>query len=115
MAQACMSTIPPFLPRNFPDFFSIRFREANCLLFSDLYVGKNGNGQNVLTWYSTKTADKFHGDLAPLVNRLVKLGKTNFPEDSDYIGYMSLGTETYSSDEYVTFHVPELSIDVSTK
>lgn len=69
----------------------------------------------MLTWYSESTADKFHGDLYPLVNRLVEMDRTNFPTKEDYIGYMSLGTEAYFSTEVVTFHVPELSIDVDTK
>lgn len=81
---------------------------------SSLYTGENSNGQTVLTWYSSEPADKFHGDLNPLLDRLVEMAKTDFPTDSDYVGYMSLGTEAYSSDDYVTFHVPELSIEVSS-
>ena len=88
---------------------------TNWVTISELYQGKNGRGQNVLTWYASKPADKFHGDLQPLVTRLIKMAKTDFPKSSDYIGYMSLGTETYNSDDFVTFHVPELAIDVSRK
>ncbi|KAI6778570.1 Glycosyl hydrolase family 12 [Emericellopsis cladophorae] len=80
-----------------------------------LYSGKNGVGQFVLTWYCEDPAPKFHGDLQPLVDRLVEMGDTNFPTESDYIGYMAVGTETYFSDDYVTFHVPQLAIDVHLK
>jgi len=80
-----------------------------------LYQGENGVGQQVLTWYSTSVANRFHGDLFKLVDRLIEMKETDFPTDSYYIGYMSVGTETYSSDDFVTFHVPELAIDVHLK
>ncbi|KAG9255594.1 concanavalin A-like lectin/glucanase domain-containing protein [Emericellopsis atlantica] len=80
-----------------------------------LYSGRNGADQFVLTWYAENPASKFHGDLMPLVDRLVEMGDTNFPTKSDYIGYMAVGTETYFSDDYVTFHVPQLAIDVHLK
>lgn len=82
---------------------------------SELYQGENGVGQKVLTWYSPTVSNRFHGDLFQLVDRLIEMGEKDFPSDSDYIGYLSVGTETYSSDDFVTFHVPELAVDVNLK
>ncbi|KAF4119934.1 Glycosyl hydrolase family 12 [Geosmithia morbida] len=87
--------------------------EVDGTTFS-LYAGKNNIGQRVLTWYSQGTADRFHGDLMLFVNRLVELGETQFPTGDDYIGYASLGTETYWVSETVTFHVPTLAFDIET-
>lgn len=84
-------------------------------MHSELYQGKNGVGQQVLTWYSPTVSNRFHGDLFELVERLVEMGETDFPSETDYIGYMSVGTETYSAEDYVTFHVPELAVDVHLK
>jgi hypothetical protein len=92
---------------------------------SDLYVGQNGNKQNVLTWVSEDTADRFHGDLEPLIAKILELeadppaaaaGATavDYPSSADFLGYLSLGTEAYSSSDSVTFHVPSLSIDIDT-
>lgn len=90
-----------------------------------LYVGQNGNKQNVLTWVSDTTTDRFHGDLEPLIAAILKLeanppaaaagaAAVSYPSSSDFLGYLSLGTEAYSSSDSVTFHVPALSIDINT-
>jgi hypothetical protein len=89
--------------------------EGTDNMLSELYQGENGVGQKVLTWYSPTIANKFHGDLFKLVDRLIEMDEKDFPSSSDYIGYMSVGTETYSSDDFVTFHVPELAVDVHLK
>lgn len=64
------------------------------------------------------TTEHFHGDLHPLVDRLFTVDNdtaAEYPSRSDYLGYLSLGTEAYSSSTEVTFHVPELSIDIETQ
>ncbi|KFA66793.1 hypothetical protein S40285_08828 [Stachybotrys chlorohalonatus IBT 40285] len=77
-----------------------------------LYNGENSLGQKVHTWMSAEPAERFHGDLFVLVDHLMEMDNDDFPNRSDYIGYLSLGTEAYFSEEVVTFHVPELAIEV---
>lgn len=79
-----------------------------------MYSGQNGLKQQVLTWYAETPTENFKGDIAPLMARLASMTGTNLPKGSDYLGYMSLGSEALSADVAVTFHVPTLSIDVKT-
>lgn len=78
----------------------------------NLYVDQNEQKQWVLTWVASAVTEKFHGDISPLLEDLLTMGKANFPSSSDYLGYLSLGTETFYVDAPVTFSVPSLSIDV---
>ncbi|PHH68937.1 hypothetical protein CDD82_172 [Ophiocordyceps australis] len=78
----------------------------------DLFFGQNGRGQNVLTWKSKTAAHDFHGNIGPLVGEILQSNKPNFPTSSDYLGYLSFGSEAYHSNRPVTFSVPLLSIDV---
>ncbi|CRK11639.1 xyloglucan-specific endo-beta-1 like protein [Verticillium longisporum] len=80
----------------------------------NLYVGQNSLKQHVLTWVAKNTTEKFHGDLMPLVTKLMGMRGANFPKTTDYLGYMGLGSEALSTSEPVTFWVPELSIDIRT-
>jgi hypothetical protein len=69
----------------------------------------------VLTWYVKEPVEKFSGDLSPLVNEILSMSDTDYPSPTDYLGYMAWGTEAYSSNnEYVTFNVTQLAIDVET-
>ncbi|KAF4980493.1 hypothetical protein FZEAL_3504 [Fusarium zealandicum] len=77
-----------------------------------LYVGQNQAKQNVLTWYVEKPTQKFSGDLYPLIDEILSMEDKDYPSASDYMGYMSWGTEAYSVNKTVTFDVPSLSIDV---
>lgn len=80
---------------------------------SDLYAGKNGIGQSVLTWTATPNpTNEFTGDISPLITKLYSMNKPNYPSESDYLGHFSLGSETLSATENVTFYVPKLSIDI---
>jgi hypothetical protein len=79
------------------------------LASSDLYTGKNGKGQNVWTWVAATTTNRFVGDIRPI---LTELAGQNGPTGSDYLGYVSFGSEAYYSPQNVTFSVPELSIDI---
>ncbi|KAF5003422.1 hypothetical protein FDECE_10019 [Fusarium decemcellulare] len=79
-----------------------------------LYVGTNDETkQKVLTWYVDDPVEKFKGDLAPLVNEILSMDDSDYPSPSDYLGYMSWGTEAYSVNTTVTFDVPSLSIDIT--
>ncbi|CAM1501253.1 Fc.00g104150.m01.CDS01 [Cosmosporella sp. VM-42] len=78
----------------------------------DLFTDQNSLGQYVLTWVAEKTTDKFTADLAPLVAQLLKTKKKGYPTAADYLGYVGFGSEAYWSNATVTFHVPNLSIDI---
>lgn len=69
----------------------------------------------MLTWVASETVEKFHGDLTPLVRRVLAGTGSYYPTESDYIGYMGLGSEAYHANTAVTFHVPQLAIDVQTR
>ncbi|CAK7226184.1 hypothetical protein SEUCBS140593_006155 [Sporothrix eucalyptigena] len=86
---------------------------VNGTTFS-LYYGTNSLKQNVLTWLASETTDDFNGDLLPLITKLFTLDNANFPSETDYLGYFAFGSEAYYSDDFVTFTVPHLSIDVTT-
>jgi hypothetical protein len=58
--------------------------------------------------------ESFRGDIAPLLTQLSALDRADFPADSDYLGYWSLGSEAFSSNANVTFSVPMLSVDIQT-
>ncbi|KAL1855023.1 hypothetical protein Plec18167_004526 [Paecilomyces lecythidis] len=87
-----------------------------------LYVGKNGQGQNVFTWSTlpetasdsaTNTmTESFHGDIMPLLTELMSTNKENYPTTQDYMGHLSFGSEAFSSNTNVTFHVPTFAIQV---
>lgn len=87
--------------------------KANCR--SKLYYDINQAKQKVLTWYVEKPAEKFDGDLWPLIEEILAMDNADYPSASDYIGYMSWGTEAYSVNTTVTFDVPNLSINVGKK
>ncbi|KAI5460394.1 concanavalin A-like lectin/glucanase domain-containing protein [Mariannaea sp. PMI_226] len=79
-----------------------------------LFTGNNSNNQVVLTWMASDTADSFNGDVYPLIEKLLKMDQADFPTEDYYMGYMSWGSEAYSSTKNVTFNVPKLSIDLGT-
>lgn len=82
---------------------------------SKLYYDINQSKQKVLTWYVDKPTEKFDGDLWPLIEEILSMDNSDYPSASDYIGYMSWGTEAYSVNTTVTFDVPSLSINVGKK
>ncbi|KAE8354326.1 concanavalin A-like lectin/glucanase domain-containing protein [Aspergillus coremiiformis] len=88
-----------------------RTKDVNGTIFN-LYTGRNGLGQQVLTWFASNTTERFTGDLYPLISDLflpygdVRLSRT------DYLGVLSFGTEVFSSSANVTFWMPTLSIDI---
>jgi hypothetical protein len=79
---------------------------------SNLYSGQNDLQQTVLTWLASETTESFSSDIAPLITQLSSINNADFPTDSDFLGYMSLGSEAFSSNTNVTFYVPTLSIDI---
>ncbi|KAJ5093507.1 hypothetical protein N7456_009368 [Penicillium angulare] len=81
----------------------------------ELYKGPRTAGsttQYVLTWVAATNTDSFKGDIFPLVTNLTSLGGDNYPNNTDYMGILQFGTETYSADSNVTFAVSDLAIDV---
>ncbi|KAH8893003.1 concanavalin A-like lectin/glucanase [Thozetella sp. PMI_491] len=75
-----------------------------------LYFAFNKLGQGTSTWLASETIDKFDGDIAPLLTKLTQLNHPSLPSLSDTLGYLSLGSETYSAKKPATFFVPHLSI-----
>lgn len=99
--------------------FRIRVSLLTYGTTSHLYVGQNGNQQNVLTWLASETTESFSGDIAPLLTELPTLNIPtlnvgSLPAASDYLGYWSLGSEAFSSNANVTFSVPMLSVEIQT-
>lgn len=81
----------------------------------ELYSGQNDLGQKVHSWVAKEPAEKFHGDIFELVKLLLENDNPAYPNADDYIGTLQLGTEAYrtkSATSFVTFHVPQLAIDV---
>jgi hypothetical protein len=80
----------------------------------NLYFGTNDVTQQVvLTWSANTPITNFQADIAPLLQRDVSaLGG---PSQTDYMGYMALGSEVLDSTVNVTLSVPTLSMDVVKK
>ncbi|KAF7557061.1 hypothetical protein G7046_g6121 [Stylonectria norvegica] len=78
----------------------------------NLFAAQNSLKQYVLTWVAEDTTEKFTGDLSVLYKEILSMKNADFPTESDYLGYMGLGSETLSTNDFVTFDVPLLSIDI---
>ncbi|QKX54250.1 uncharacterized protein TRUGW13939_01335 [Talaromyces rugulosus] len=113
-AQYGPSTDPIGYDGTLDDKGIITNRTVNGTLFH-LYSGKNGQGQNVLTYITDTTTESFSGNLQELLT-LPESGITasNFPADTDYLGHFSFGSEAFYSLKNVTFHVPTFAIDIRT-
>lgn len=81
---------------------------------SNLYTGRNGVGQQVLTWVPASRTERFSGDILPLLSQPTGATAVDFPADTDYLGYIAFGTEAFSSKTNVTFSVPNFALDVQT-
>lgn len=92
--------------------FLVHSHTKSCL--SNLYSGRNGVGQQVLTWVPTSTTETFSGDILPLLSQPTGAAAIDFPADSDYLGYIAFGSEAFSSKANVTFSVPNFALDVQT-
>ncbi|KAL2890453.1 concanavalin A-like lectin/glucanase [Ceratocystis lukuohia] len=80
-----------------------------------LYTGQNFLGQNVLSWVPASAVEKIDTDVLPLVTKILSMTGDSYPSDTDYLGHLSIGSEAYYSDGFVTFSVSELAIDLRTK
>jgi len=79
----------------------------------NLYNGENEFGQRVLTWVAEEPKERFNGDIFVLVDELVSMDSAGFPSSTDYIGYISVGTEVYfCRNASMTFHASNLAIDL---
>ncbi|KAK5994127.1 Xyloglucan-specific endo-beta-1,4-glucanase 1-like protein [Cladobotryum mycophilum] len=88
-------------------------KTVNGTAFS-LYQKQNQQKQWVLTWYPEDPTLKFYGDVSSLISTIFTLNLNGLPSKSDYLGYVSLGSEAFYSPEVVTFNVPHFSIDIET-
>ncbi|KAL5598514.1 hypothetical protein BROUX41_003549 [Berkeleyomyces rouxiae] len=80
-----------------------------------LYTGTNSHDQNVLSWVPADPVENMDADLLPLVTKTLSMTGDGFPKSTDYLGYLSIGSEAYYSNGFVTFTVSELSIDIRLK
>ncbi|EED13686.1 conserved hypothetical protein [Talaromyces stipitatus ATCC 10500] len=83
----------------------------------DLYHGSHiidGKTQNVFTWVASENIESFYGDISPLITELTSKTGTEYPKESDYMGSFGFGTEAYSANQFVTFHVPRLEVNIQT-
>ncbi|KAF7585257.1 hypothetical protein BBP40_011547, partial [Aspergillus hancockii] len=76
----------------------------------NLYAGRNGLGQNVLSWLAANTTEKFKGDIYPLISELFSLKGDVHLSKTDYLGHFSLGTEAFSPKSNITLWVPTLDV-----
>ena len=85
----------------------------------NLYYGKNGLGQTVLTWMvpAGTIANNFNGDLSPLVkydfSTLTLPADIPYPKPNAWLGYIGLGSEALSATQNVTLSVPKLSMEIT--
>ncbi|OWP00342.1 hypothetical protein B2J93_3753 [Marssonina coronariae] len=82
------------------------------VMVCNLYTGKNGIGQNVLTWEAAEMTENFVGDIAPLLLELNSIPAANFSTDGLTLGHLGVGSEAFSAARNITFSMPVLSIDV---
>lgn len=87
---------------------------AQLTVCSELYSGLNSQSQMVLSWVATKPTTTFKGDLKPLMDTIFAMNNANYPQKTDYLGYLAFGQEAYSSTANVTFSVPSLAVDIET-
>jgi hypothetical protein len=91
---------------------------------SDLFVGKNGQNQNVMSWVAQEAVsggftETFTGDIYPLITDLYNLDSSTLkdvepPSKGDFLGSLAFGTEAFYSNSFVTFSVPQYKIDIRT-
>ncbi|KAL1862689.1 hypothetical protein VTK73DRAFT_6692 [Phialemonium thermophilum] len=87
---------------------------VNGTTFS-LYGGQNSANQlYVLTWVAQDPVEKLNTDISPLIKRILATSNDKFPKSSDYLGYIGLGSETLWAQDFVTFDVPKLAVDIHT-
>lgn len=98
----------------FPFFFFSRCSQLTDI-YSDLYYGTNSESQNVFSWVTQDTTERFTGDLSQLITELTSKSGSEYPSTSDYLGSFAFGSEAYYATQNVTFYVPELSVDIQSK
>jgi xyloglucan-specific endo-beta-1,4-glucanase len=78
-------------------------------LSSTLYTGPNGNGQFVYSWLASTNITNFNRDISPLLHYLwrnLSVAETN------YLGIVQYGTETFHSTSNVTFSAQDFNFTV---
>ncbi|KAF5139435.1 putative xyloglucan-specific endo-beta-1,4-glucanase A [Metarhizium anisopliae] len=103
----------PLGKKNTPDKGLVKSQTLEGVEF-ELYSGLNSQNQMVLSWVATKPTTTFKGDLKPLMDTIFAMNNANYPQKTDYLGYLAFGQEAYSSTANVTFSVPSLAVDIET-
>lgn len=83
-----------------------------------MYHGSHTVGENILqnvfTWVAHTDVKSFTGDLWPLISELTSKTGSQYPSETDYMGSFGFGSEAYYADNWVTFYVPKLQVDLQT-
>lgn len=72
-------------------------------------MGANKNGQYVYSWFAPENIDSFDADISPLLHYL---WRNDYLDDTDYLGTVQFGTETFHSVSNVTFSARNFSMSV---
>lgn len=75
-----------------------------------LYSGANDNGQFVYSWWSPVNLSNFNQDISPLLHFL---WRHDYISESNYLGTVQFGTETFHSTSNVTFSARDYRLNVA--
>lgn len=88
------------------------FTFEDILIFnSTLYSGANGNGQFVYSWLAPANVSDFNRDISPLMHYL---WQHKMISESNFLGIVQFGTETFHSSSNVTFSAQDFNLNVSS-
>ncbi|KUJ13835.1 concanavalin A-like lectin/glucanase [Mollisia scopiformis] len=75
-----------------------------------LYSGANNNGQFVYSWLAPSNVTTFDRDISPLLHYL---WQHKLISESNYLGVVQFGTETFHASSNVTFSAQDFNISVA--
>jgi len=78
---------------------------------STLYSGANNNGQFVYSWLAPDNITTFDKDISPLLHYLWQHKKIS---ESNYLGIVQFGTETFHASSNVTFSAQDFNLTVAS-
>ncbi|KAF8859736.1 concanavalin A-like lectin/glucanase [Acephala macrosclerotiorum] len=76
-----------------------------------LYSGSNNNGQFVYSWLAPENITNIDDDISPLLHYLWWHNKIS---ESNYLGIVQFGTETFHSSSNVTFSAQDFNLTVAS-
>lgn len=76
---------------------------------SSLYMGPNTNGQYVYSWLASSNVNNFDTDISPLLHYL---WREKYISESNYLGVVQFGSETFHATSNVTFSVRNFNMSI---